>query len=181
MDLLLSGNECTARLRKRCKKLVNRSTEEINPYLKDDTKTNNIESLCRNLGGQKSKLLNMTRLPWRIILTSQQDLKEAKREFKRLHDEHVKNTQQEYIPILVINNHDNEEDKHSKESTSTTIESILEPAGGSIVQSHKETCHGLTIREICSLNLGPDSVGPEINFPTIDGKCEQNTHSYSMY
>ena len=35
--------------------------------------------------------------------------------------------------FLVINNHDNDEDKHSKESTSTTIESILEPAGGSTV------------------------------------------------
>ena len=32
MDLL-NGNECTARLRKCCKKLVNPSMEEINPYL----------------------------------------------------------------------------------------------------------------------------------------------------
>ena len=42
--------------------------------------------------------------------------------------------------FFVINNHDNEEDKHSKESTSTIIESVLEPAGGSIIQSHRETC-----------------------------------------
>ena len=80
--------------------------------------------------------------------------------------------------FLVINNHDNEEGKHSKELTSSTIESIL---GGSIVQSHRETCRirlrqhigtvtigrrkvgilgnlrGLTIRDF-SLSLGPISV-----------------------
>ena len=58
-------------------KLVNPSMEEIIPYLKDGTKTNNTESLCQNLGGQRSKiLLKMTRLPRRTTHTSQQDLKE---------------------------------------------------------------------------------------------------------
>ena len=40
--------------------------------------------------------------------------------------------------------------------------------------------HGLKIRELF-LNSGPVSV-EEINFPTTDGRCEQDTHSYSsMY
>ena len=37
MDLL-NGSECTARLRKGCKKLVNPSMEDINSYMKDGTK-----------------------------------------------------------------------------------------------------------------------------------------------
>ena len=36
------------------------------------------ESLCQKLGGPKSKLSNMTRLPWRMIHTSQPNLKEIK-------------------------------------------------------------------------------------------------------
>ena len=62
MDLP-SGSECTARPRKCCKKLVNPSMEDTNPYLKDGTKTHNTESLCQKLGGPGSKLLDMTRLP----------------------------------------------------------------------------------------------------------------------
>ena len=36
---------------------------------------------------------------------------------------------------------------------------------------------GLTIREHFS-QIGPVSVGREINFPTTDGGCRQNTHSH---
>ena len=79
-------------------------------------------------------LLNMTRLPWRIIHTSQQDLKEfiqntkhwvlrlnqdgaqqplnQRHEFKRLHDEYVTRTQQKYITIP----HDQQVRQHSRQS-----------------------------------------------------------------
>ena len=64
---LPNGNECTTKPWTCCRKLANPSMEEINPYLKDGTKTNDTESLCQKLGGPRSKLLNMTRLLWRTI------------------------------------------------------------------------------------------------------------------
>ena len=146
MDLL-SGNECTARLRKCCKKLVNPSMEDINPYLKDGAKTTNTEILCHSSGGTRSKFLNMTRLPWKTIHTSQENLKEfqntkhwvlrlnvngaqqppnqrldfaqAKRECQRLHDEHVKKTQQEHRPI-------NPGDQQSRQRRGQAFEGIDE-------------------------------------------------------
>ena len=75
MDLL-KDNECISRLRKCCKKLVNPSMKDINPYMRGGTKTINVEILCHSSGGPRRKLLNMTPLPWRIIHTSQQDLRE---------------------------------------------------------------------------------------------------------
>ena len=59
----------------------------------------------------------------------------------------------------MINNHDNEDDKHSKESTSMTIESILEPAGGSIIQSHRETCRFRLRQQIGTVPIGRREVG----------------------
>ena len=121
--LRLNGNECTAKQRKCCKKLVNPSMEDTNPFLRDVTMTTNTEVLCHSSDGQRSKLLNMTRLPWKTIHTLQQNperiqstkhwvLKlnqdgaqqplnqlKQKRECKIMHDEHVKKTQQEYRPI----------------------------------------------------------------------------------
>ena len=40
--------------------------------------------------------------------------------------------------------------------------------------------HGLTIREFFS-ESGPVSVDREINFPTTDGVCTQNTHSHNTF
>ena len=81
------------------------------------------------------------------------------------------------------------------------MRSIFELAGGSISQ-RGETCrvrhhrprprlatatigrqevgipgllHGLTIRDFSQ--IGPVSVGREINFPTTDGECAQNTRT----
>ena len=84
-----------------------------------------------------------------------------------------------------------------------TIESILEPAGGCTIQSHRETCRLRPRQQIGTVRIGRREVGilgilhglkirvfsefrtsfgcREINFQTIDGRCEQNTHSYSMY
>ena len=44
---------------------------KLEKWHKDDT-------LCHSSGGPRSKLLNMTRLPWKTIHTSQQNLKEFK-------------------------------------------------------------------------------------------------------
>ena len=84
---------------------------------------------------------------------------QAERECKRMHDEHVKKTQQCIDQFLVINNHDNDEDKHSKESTSTTIESILEPAGGSKFQSHRDTCRIRPRQQIGTVTIGRREFG----------------------
>ena len=86
-----------------------------------------------------------------------------------------------------------------------TSESILEPKGGSVIQSHRETCRHRPRQQIGTVTLGRREVGIlgilhgreicckfrtrfgccEINFPTIDGGegrvCEQNTHSHSMH
>ena len=59
----------------------------------------------------------------------------------------------------MINNRVNEGDKRSKESTSTTIESILEPAGGSLVQSHRETCRIRPRQQIGTVTIGRREVG----------------------
>ena len=123
------------------------------------------------------------------------DSAQAKRECKRMHDEHVKKIQQEKRPIFVIHNHDNEEDKHLKESTSTTIESILEPAKtfrirprqqiGAVTVGRREigtlgVLRGLTIRE-CFSEFRTSFGCWWTNFPITDGECEQNTHSYRIY
>ena len=76
MDVL-SGNERTSRLRKCCKMLSStQALEDINPFLRDGTKTTNTESLCDSSGGPRRKLLNMTRLPWKTTPMLQQDPKE---------------------------------------------------------------------------------------------------------
>ena len=78
MDLL-SDSECTyCKARKCCKELVNPSLKNVHPYLRDGITTTNTESLCHSSDGQSRNELKMTRLPWRIILTSQQELREFK-------------------------------------------------------------------------------------------------------
>ena len=39
--------------------------------------------------------------------------------------------------------------------------------------------HSLTIRDFSQ--IGPVSVGREINFPTTDGVCRQDTHSHDTF
>ena len=53
MDLL-NDNECTTRLKHCCKKLVNKSIEDIHPYSRDGIMTAKTESLCQILDGQRS-------------------------------------------------------------------------------------------------------------------------------
>ena len=82
-----------------------------------------------------------------------------------------------------------------KESTSTTIESTLEPAEtyrirprqqfGTVTIGRRENgtlgfLRGLTNRE-CFSEFRTSFGCWVINFPITDGECEQNTHSYSMY
>ena len=88
-------------------------------------------------------------------LNQRPDFAQAKRECKRMHDEHVKQTQQEeYRPILGDQQSRQRRDKHSKEPTRTTIESILEPAGGSVIQSHRETCRIRPRQQIGTVTIG---------------------------
>ena len=78
-----------------------------------------------------------------------------------MHDEYVKKIQQEYRPIprdQQSRQRRGQEDKHSKESTSTTVESILEPAGGSSVHSHRETCRIRSRQQIETVTIGQREV-----------------------
>ena len=100
-----------------------KSTEAIHPYLHDGTTTTSTEIRCHSLGGPRRISCYLTQLPWRIIHTSRQKLREfensthriltlnqegaqqplhqrtdfaqAKRECKRLHEEHMAKTQQD--------------------------------------------------------------------------------------
>ena len=122
MDLL-NDKECAARLKRCCKKLVKKSTKAIHPYLHDGTATASTEIRCHSLGGPSRMSCYLTELPWRIIHTSPQKLREceirhtgfshwnrggayqalhhrpdfaqAKRECKRLHAEHMTKTKQD--------------------------------------------------------------------------------------
>ena len=57
------------------------------------------------------------------------------------------------------NKEDSEEDKHSKESTRMTIESILEPVDVSTIQSHRETCRFRPRQQIGTVTIGRREVG----------------------
>ena len=122
MDLL-NDKECTTRQKRCCKKLVKKSTQTIHPYLHDGTTTTNTEIRCPSLDGLSRTSCCLTSLPWRIIHTSRQKLRQfeirhigiltlnqeraqqplhqrpdfahAKRECKRFHDEHMAKTQQD--------------------------------------------------------------------------------------
>ena len=97
------------------------------PFWKDGTRTTNTASLCQKLGGLKSRLFSMTNLHWKnhsysatreertrnekswVLKLNKEgvqgpmnqgpDFVEAKREMKRLHDEHVKETSEGNTPI----------------------------------------------------------------------------------
>ena len=100
------------------------------PFWKDGTRMTITASLCQILGGLRSRLFSMTNLHWTTNPTLQQqrkrtrnektwaislskegvqgplnqrpDFVEAKREIKRLHDEHVKETSEVNKPINPI-------------------------------------------------------------------------------
>ena len=119
MDLP-NGNECTTKPRRCCKKLANPSMVDTKPFWKDGTTMTNTASLCQKLGGLKSRSFSLANLHWKdhsYIATREgrnryekscvlklnkegaqgpmnqrPDFVEAKREMKRLHDEHVKET-----------------------------------------------------------------------------------------
>ena len=163
---LPSGNECTAKPRRCCRKLANPSMVGTKPFWIDGTTMANTASLCQKLGGLKS-----TNLHWKITLKLQQettenrndknwvlklnkegaegrmnqrsDFVEAKREMNRLHDEHVKRLQKE-VHTFIWDNQDSEGTNNSKDLKNKIIKSMPKHDGGPILQqSHMETCHGI--------------------------------------
>ena len=119
---------CTTRPKRCCKKLVKESTEAIHPYLHDGTTTTSTEIRCHSLSGPSRKKLPFDRIAlenhsfvatkaernrhsehWIFTLNQEgaqqplhqrPDFAQAKRECKRLHDEHMAKTQQDYRTIL---------------------------------------------------------------------------------
>ena len=111
-----------------CRKLANPSMVDTKPFWKDGTRMTHAASLCQILGGLRSRLFRMTNLHWKTTpkllqemkeletrkinwvlsldnegvqgpLNQRTDFVEAKRELKRLHDEHVKETSEGSTPI----------------------------------------------------------------------------------
>ena len=104
------------------KKPDRENTDAIQRYFHDGTPTKNTETHCQPQGGKNTTQCCTTESPWRSTSTPLEELKEfkilnidwiitanserstqqsqAKRECKRLHDEHLARTQQEYRAIL---------------------------------------------------------------------------------
>ena len=111
---LLYDNTCATKPRRCCRKLVNPSMVDTKPFWTGGTMMTNSARLCQKLGGLKSRLCSMMNLHWKITPKLQQERKEivmrklgtqveqrscSKREMKRLHDEHVKETSEGNAPI----------------------------------------------------------------------------------
>ena len=158
MDLLHSG-EMAQRLQ------VQKFGDENNSYVRTESeRIRNSENWVLKLN-QDGAQQPSNRRP---------DFAQAKRECKRLHDEYMAKTQQEKRAILEANKKDEEKNKRSKELKNTTVQSVLERAGGSF-NWRWETCR------LRRHELGPVSVGREVNFPTTDGVRRQNTHSHDTF
>ncbi len=159
----------------------------------------------------------MTKLHWKTIHTSQQNVKEFKihnivysgwiktvlnnhqindlillkqnenaNECKRMHDEHVKKTQQEYKPIPL--------DQQSRQRRGQAVEGIDEHdyrvdlrTGWRFKKAESQGDEKLeflaffAVRELVILSEFRTNFGcREINCPMTDGRCDQNTHSHSM-
>ena len=75
MDLP-NDNECITRLKICCTKLVKRNMEDIHPFLRGGTTNTVTEIRWHALDGLSRTSCYLTELPWKIIHTSQQELRE---------------------------------------------------------------------------------------------------------
>ena len=125
MDLL-SDNECTTRLQTCCKKFVDESMEDIHPCSRDGIMTTHAESLSdigwteehimlhdrialenhsyvatrdERIHNSKHWILKLDQDGAQPPLNQRPDFAQAKRECKRLYDEDMAKTQQEYRTI----------------------------------------------------------------------------------
>ena len=126
-----------------------------NHFWKDGTSMTNTASLCQILGWLKSRLFSVTNLHLKITLMLWQknkefatrkgwanlrpDFVEAKRELKRLHDEHVKETSEGNTPTHP-KQRSRQRKKQQFEGLEMIIKLILAPDGSLILFSHRETC-----------------------------------------
>ena len=87
------------------------------------------------------------------------DFAQATRECKRLHDEHLARTRQDYRTTRAVNKFDKEKNSSSKESKNSTTRLTLELVGGS-TQSRGETCRQLRHRHRIGIEpIGRRAVG----------------------
>ena len=80
------------------------------------------------------------------------DFVEAKREMKRLHDEHLKETSEGNTPFFLYNDQNKEETNNSKDLNNMIVKSMRKQDGGPILRSHKETCRGIQHLRLHQLN-----------------------------
>ena len=146
---------CVTKLKRCCKKLVKKSTEAIHRHLHDGTTTTSSDFRCHSLGGSSSiwdrvaSLWNSTL--WTLTLNqegSQQplhqrpDFAQAKRECKRLDDEHLAKTQEEYRTIPRNQQIRQRKRQHLKATRNMTTWLTLKQIGGS-TNVRGETCRQL--------------------------------------
>ena len=212
-----------------CIKRVKRNMESTQPFMRDGSAATDTESRCRTMDGRRATSCYLTELPWKnhkytatraerirhsehwVLklnqdgpeqpLNQRPDLAQAKRECKRLHDEYMARTQQEYRTIPR-----SQQVRQRKEQQFEGIEEYdyaVDPrTGWRSINSTRETSrlrrhrprprigkatvgrrevgipgilHGLTILDVFPI-LRPVSVGREINFPTTSrGVDRQHT------
>ena len=136
-------------------------------------------------------------------LNQRPDFAQAKRECKRLHDEHLARTQEEYRTIPRNQQTRSEKDKRLRELKNITMQSTRKQVGGS-TEGRGETCRQLRPRQQIGIeSIGRRTVGMHSswsddslkkksqswdqfrltgeNFPDYRRECEKNTPSNNMY
>ena len=166
---LPNGNECATKPSSRCRKLANPSMVGTKPSWKDGTTRTNTASLCQKLGGLENNLFSMTHLHWNTTPILQREeivmrknwysswmkkvlkdqwindrisLKQNER-WKRLHDEHAKETSEGNTPFILYNDQDSKGATNLKDLKSIFIKSTPKQDGEPILRSHGETCRGI--------------------------------------
>ena len=85
------GNECIVKQKRCCKKLANRSMEDINPFLRDGTKMTITESICIKNGWTEEQIIQYDKLPWKTTPTLQNQKERARNEQKIVYSRWIKN------------------------------------------------------------------------------------------
>ena len=103
---LPSGNDCTTKPRTCCRKLANPSMVGTKPFWKDGTTALEDHSYIATRGArdrnEKSWVLKLNKEGAQGPMNQRPDFVEARREMKRLHDEHVKETSEGITPIHLV-------------------------------------------------------------------------------
>ena len=198
MDLL-SDKEHSTRPGKCCIKRVKRNMDSNHSFLRDGSATLMVATRAERIRHSEHWILKLNQDGPRQPLIQRPDFAQAKRECNTLHDEYMARTQQEYRTIPWsqqvrqrkeqqfegIEEYDNAVDRRTGWRFYKPARGNLSLSSPSSSSTNWESNHWTTrswnswhsSRSDHSSNfsqIGPLSVGREINFPTTDGGCRQN-------